>query len=54
MNVRALRIAGGLVVMLFGVWAGLRVYSTSHAVKRAAVPILTSEAPRLLRGRLNK
>jgi peroxiredoxin len=45
MNVRALRIAGGLVVMLFGVWAGLRVYSTSHAVKRAAVPILTGEAP---------
>jgi peroxiredoxin len=45
MNVRALRIAGGLGVMLFGVWAGLRVYSTSHAVKSAAVAILPGAAP---------
>jgi thiol-disulfide isomerase/thioredoxin len=44
MNVRALRIAGGLLLMLFGVWAGLRVYS-SHAPKRASVPILSGASP---------
>jgi peroxiredoxin len=44
MNVRALRIAGGLLVMLLGVWAGLRVYS-SRAPKSAAVPVLAGEAP---------
>ncbi|HEY3659317.1 MAG TPA: TlpA disulfide reductase family protein [Steroidobacteraceae bacterium] len=27
-NIRALRIAGAVLVVLFGVWAGLRVYST--------------------------
>jgi peroxiredoxin len=37
MKVQSLRIAGGLLVMLFGVWVGLRVYSSSHAPKRAAV-----------------
>jgi thiol-disulfide isomerase/thioredoxin len=43
MNVRALRIAGGLLLMLFGVWAGLRVYS-NHAPKRASVPVPAGEA----------
>ena len=38
MKVQALRMAGGLLLVLFGLWAGLRVYS-SHAPKRAAVPI---------------
>ncbi len=38
MKAQALRIAGGLLLMLFGAWAGLRVYS-SHAPKRAAIPI---------------
>jgi thiol-disulfide isomerase/thioredoxin len=38
MKVQSLRIAGGLLVMLFGVWVGLRVYSSSHAPKRASVP----------------
>jgi len=38
MKIQALRIAGGLLVMLFGVWAGLRVYER-HAPKRAAIPI---------------
>jgi peroxiredoxin len=38
MKARALRIAGGVLVMLFGAWAGLRVYS-SHELKRAAIPI---------------
>jgi len=37
MKVQALRIAGGLLLVSFGMWAGLRVYS-SHAPKRAAVP----------------
>jgi peroxiredoxin len=45
MNPRALRLAGGLLVMLFGVWVGLRVYSSSHAPKRAAVPIHSGGAP---------
>jgi thiol-disulfide isomerase/thioredoxin len=38
MKVRPLRIAGGLLVMLFGLWAGLRVYER-QAPKRAAVPV---------------
>jgi thiol-disulfide isomerase/thioredoxin len=38
MNVRALRIAGGLLMILFGVWAGLRVYE-KQAPKRAAIPV---------------
>jgi thiol-disulfide isomerase/thioredoxin len=39
MKVQSLRIAGGLLVMLFGAWVGLRVYTSSHAPKRAAVPV---------------
>ena len=35
MKVRALRLAGGLLVVMFGLWAGLRVYQ-SHTPKRAA------------------
>ncbi len=38
MKVRALRIAGGLLVVLLGLWAGLRVYER-QAPKRAAVPV---------------
>ncbi len=38
MKVQALRLAGGLLLVLFGLWAGLRVYST-HASKRAAAPL---------------
>jgi thiol-disulfide isomerase/thioredoxin len=45
MNPRALRLTGGLLVMLFGVWLGLRVYSSSHAPKRAAVPVHSGGAP---------
>ena len=44
MNIRALRLAGGLLVMVFGIWAGLRVYS-SYAPKRAAAPILSGNVP---------
>ena len=44
MNVRALRIAGGLLAILFGLWAGLRVYER-QAPKRAAVPVLSGGAP---------
>jgi thiol-disulfide isomerase/thioredoxin len=39
MKVQPLRIAGGLLVMLFGLWAGLRVYER-QAPKRAAVPVV--------------
>jgi len=38
MKVQPLRIAGGLLVILFGLWAGLRVYE-GQAPKRAAVPV---------------
>ena len=38
MKVQALRLAGGLLVVLFGLWAGLRVYQ-SHTPKRAAAPL---------------
>jgi thiol-disulfide isomerase/thioredoxin len=38
MNVRALRFAGALLIVLFGVWAGLRVYSSrAPAIAPAAV-----------------
>jgi thiol-disulfide isomerase/thioredoxin len=39
MKVQALRLAGGLLVVLFGLWAGLRVYQ-SHMPKRAAAPLV--------------
>ncbi len=35
MRIQALRLAGGLLVVSFGLWAGLRVYQ-SHAPQRAA------------------
>lgn len=38
MKPQGLRLAGGLVVVSFGVWAGLHVYS-SHMPKRASVPV---------------
>ena len=55
-NVRALRIAGALLVVLFGVWAGLRVYSSlspgrltggpsaAAGPPAAAVPVPAGEA----------
>ena len=44
MNGRALRIVGGLLVMLFGLWAGLRLYS-SHAMRGPAAPNLAVASP---------
>jgi len=44
MNARALRIAGGLLVILFGLWAGLRVYR-NHAPNRPPAPTLGPTAP---------
>jgi thiol-disulfide isomerase/thioredoxin len=44
MKLQALRLAGGLLVVLFGVWAGLRVYS-SQAPKRASLPITPAGVP---------
>jgi thiol-disulfide isomerase/thioredoxin len=38
MKVQALRLAGGLLVVLFGLWAGLRVYQ-SGAPRQAAAPV---------------
>jgi thiol-disulfide isomerase/thioredoxin len=38
MKVQALRLAGGLLVVLFGLWAGIRLYQ-SYTPKRAAVPL---------------
>ena len=38
MKLQPLRIAGGLLVMLVGLWAGFRVYE-SRAPKRASVPV---------------
>jgi peroxiredoxin len=36
MKIRALRIAGGLLVMSFGVWAGLRLHQSQAPIKAAA------------------
>jgi thiol-disulfide isomerase/thioredoxin len=38
MKSQALRLAGGLLAVLFGLWAGLRVYQ-SHTLKRASAPL---------------
>jgi thiol-disulfide isomerase/thioredoxin len=38
MKVQALRLAGGLLVVLLGLWAGLRVYQ-SHTPKRPTAPL---------------
>jgi thiol-disulfide isomerase/thioredoxin len=45
-NFRALRIAGALLVALFGIWAGMRVYSTHSpaAHPRATVLVPVGEA----------
>jgi thiol-disulfide isomerase/thioredoxin len=44
MKVQALRLAGGLLVVLFGLWTGLRVYQ-SHTPKRAAAPLAGVRVP---------
>jgi len=49
MKVQALRIGGGVLVMLFGLWAGLRVY-VSHAPKRAAVAVAPAVGVRVPAG----
>ena len=49
MKVPTLRIAGGLLVMLFGLWAGLRVYER-QAQKRAAVPVAPAAGARVAAG----
>jgi peroxiredoxin len=49
MKVRALRIAGGVLVMLFGLWAGLRVYER-QAPKRAAVAVAPGAGVRVPAG----
>ena len=38
MKVQALQLAGGSLLVLFGLWAGLRVYQ-SHTPKRATAPL---------------
>jgi thiol-disulfide isomerase/thioredoxin len=43
-NLRALRIAGALLVVLFGIWAGLRVYST-HSPAAVHVPVGEASPP---------
>jgi thiol-disulfide isomerase/thioredoxin len=42
MKVRALRLAGGLLAVLFGLWAGLRLYT--HAPKWASLPTVAPAA----------
>jgi thiol-disulfide isomerase/thioredoxin len=49
MKIQTLRIAGGLLVVLFGLWAGLRVYER-QAPKRAVVPIAPVAGVRVAAG----
>jgi thiol-disulfide isomerase/thioredoxin len=44
MNARALRVTGGLLLMLFGLWAGLRVYSSRTATP-ATAPLRAARPP---------